>query len=107
MTINTENLSPKLIEIMQEIINAVEKMSTIRTNPKDIIAVAKTIEKGEKNLIREYDKRIKAIKEANRELEQIAAFAAKMGYTLTETDPEPETDVPVDDTPSGITITIE
>lgn len=93
MVINMEQISSKLAEVFKEILDAVNKVSVPSTNPKEIIAIAEVIKKGEKKVAKEYTKRMNQLIEIKTELERIEEFAAKMGYILTEqTDTETETE---------------
>lgn len=107
------NLSPKLLETIKEINDAVNSLTVakgVRKNPRDIINVGKIIEKGEKKIQKEFAKRTEELENIQKEMELINEFATSMGYTLTETPETPETPETTETTETpestGIKITV-
>lgn len=84
----------RLVELMRELSETLTKMTPqfIKPNPKELVEIAGTIQKGEKRLLKEYKYRVAAFAELNYQLSVIVGFAEKMGYNLgQEPTPEPET----------------
>lgn len=77
----------RLVDILTELQTAVESLQSnvAKTSPKDIISVSRIIEKGEKKLKKELDKRLETLKDIDYEIEVINSFREFMGYTNEST----------------------
>jgi len=75
----------KLINILTELNETMYKVSKgITKNPKDIIELAKIIQKGEKKLANEYKKKMELMQDLDYELSVITKFAQQMNYNIEE-----------------------
>lgn len=76
--------SSRLVDLMKELNDIIISMDAgkMQANPKALIEVARTIEKGEKRLAREYARRLEDIKDVEYELMAILKFAERMNYKL-------------------------
>lgn len=80
--------SGKLIDIMLEINAAVKTINSQdqsqRINVKQVIDAAKIMERGEKKMQREFEKRMEELQSIQFEIEVIKHFSGFMNYVLTE-----------------------
>lgn len=77
-----EITSAKLHETINNLTDAMKKLETTKENPRQLITIAKSIEKGEKVFRKEYEKRVTQLESIQQELSLIQNFSDKMGYKL-------------------------